>query len=166
MVLWLAVVKICFVMFGSCCDILLTIQDDCKSAVDGDTVSIFCQRTQIGAVIGFIGMASGFLAAVARYLNHSPNKDALYTELLLSIFLTVMFAVSLGLITGIGGPGQAVGDLYYGSWLAFFAAMGSATGLYQEIKDAKDDVEFFDGKVGTNNKSASIDFPVTDFQQM
>jgi choline-glycine betaine transporter len=153
-------------MFGSCCDILLTIQDDCQSAVYGDTVSIFCQRTQIGAVIGFLGMASGFLAAIARYLNHSPSKDVLYTELLLSIFLTVMFAVSLGLITGIGGPGQAVGDLYYGSWLAFFAAMGATTGLYQEIKDAKEKIEFFDWKVGSNNKNTVIDFPVTDFQKM
>ena len=101
MVLWLAVVKICFVMFGSCGDILLTIRDDCEAAADGDTVSIFCQRTQIGAVIGFLGMACGFLAAVGRYITHSPSKDALYSELLLSIFLTVMFAISLALITGI-----------------------------------------------------------------
>jgi len=166
MILWLAVVKICFIMFGSCCDILLTVQDDCQAAVYGDTVSIFCQRTQIGAVIGFLGMASGFLAAIARYLNHSPSKDVLYTELLLSIFLTVMFAVSLGLITGIGGPGQVVGDLYYGSWLAFFAAMGATAGLYQEIKDAKEDMEFFDWNVDSNNKKTVINFPVTDFQKM
>ena len=107
-------------MFGSCGDILLTIRDDCEAAVDGDTVSTFCQRTQIGAVIGFMGMTCGSLAALGRYLTHSPSKDALYSELLLSIFLTVMFAVSLGLIAGIRGPGQAVGDLYHGSQKVFF----------------------------------------------
>jgi len=132
-VLWLGVVKICFVMFGSCVDILMTIGSQCKAAENGDDTDVFCKRTEAGAFFGFLGMAAGFLAAVYRFFIPSPSVKGLIAESVMSSVLALIFAFSLAMVTGIGGPGQAVGDLYYGSWLAFFAALGVASGLYVEV---------------------------------
>lgn len=132
-VLWLGVVKICFVMFGSCIDILMTVGSQCKAAETGDDTDVFCKRTEAGAVFGFLGMAAGFLAAVYRFFIPSPSVNGLIGESAMSSILAIIFAFSLAMVTGIGGPGQAVGDLYYGSWLAFFAALGVASGLHVEV---------------------------------
>lgn len=144
MVLWLAVVKICFVMFGSCVDILISNRNICREAEDGDDTDIFCKRTAAGAIFGFLGMASGFGAALYRFFFPTPSINGLVGETIMSTILAIIFAFSLGMVTGIGGPGQAVGDLYYGSWLAFFAALGVAASLYAEVlKQRKKESEMY-----------------------
>ena len=140
-VLWIAVVKICFVMFGSCCDILLSVRSQCQASVHGDATATFCERTVAGAVLGFVGMAAGFFAAIFRYMYPFPQLDGLKIEAAMASILAVLFAISLALITGIGGPGQSVGDLYYGSWLAFLASLGVATSLYSEIRNQERDLD-------------------------
>ena len=158
--MWLVVVKICFVMFGSCIDILLTIRDQCQAAEKGDDIDVFCKRTEAGAVFGFIGMAAGFLAGVYRFFFPSPPVKALVKETIMSAMLAIMFAFSLAMVTGIGGPGQAVGDLYYGSWLAFFAAVGVAGSLYAEVEKEKSKESLFvssDSSATTGNDSNFID---------
>jgi len=125
-------------MFGSCCDILLSVQDQCRAAEHGDATATFCERTVAGAILGFIGMAAGFFAALFRYFNPTPSGRKQKTEAIMAAVLTALFAISLGLITGIGGPGQSVGDLYYGSWLAFLASLGVTSSLYSEIKNRDD----------------------------
>ncbi len=121
-------------MFGSCVDILLSVKDQCSAATHGDSTAIFCERTQWGAGLGFIGMAAGFLAAVFRFFNPNPGVHGQTAEAVMSFILTVLFAMGLFLVTGIGGPGQSVGDLYYGSWMAFLASVFTTTNLYSEIK--------------------------------
>ncbi len=120
-------------MFGSCIGILLSIRSFCQAAEEGDSTDIFCKRTSAGAIFGFLGMASGFLAALYRFFIPNPPINGLIGESIMSTILAIIFAFNLGMVTGIGGPGQAVGDLYYGSWLAFFAALGVATSLYAEV---------------------------------
>jgi len=120
-------------MFGSCIDILLSIKDQCQSANQGDDTDVFCKRTEAGAVFGFIGMATGVFAALYRFYMPFPSIKGLMGESIMSTILAIIFALSLAMVTGIGGPGQAVGDLYYGSWLAFLAALGVACGLYTEV---------------------------------
>jgi len=134
-VLWLTIVKICFVMFGSCCDILLTVRDQCQAAAHGDETATFCQRTIAGAIVGLVGMIAGTLAALFRYLHPNPKGLNQIFEALMATVLTILFSLSLALITGIGGPGQSVGDLYYGSWLAFLASLGVAVSLFSEFKN-------------------------------
>lgn len=157
--MWLVVVKICFVMFGSCIDILLTIRSQCQAAEKGDGIYVFCKRTEAGAVFGFIGMAAGFLAGVYRFFFPSPSVKALKRETIMSTLLAIMFGFSLAMVTGIGGPGQAVGDLYYGSWLAFFAAIGVASSLYAEVEKEKSKENMFvssDSSATTGNESGFI----------
>ena len=123
--------------FGSCIDIILSIGDKCKAAEKGDDTDVFCKRTEAGAIFGFIGMVTGFLAAVYRFYVPNPSINGVIGESIMSTILAIIFAFSLAMVTGIGGPGQAVGDLYYGSWLAFLAALGVAGGLYSEVLKKK-----------------------------
>jgi hypothetical protein len=46
----------------------------------------------------------------------------------------LVFAVALAVITGIGGPGQSVGDLFYATWLAFLVSLGIAVSCYRELR--------------------------------
>jgi len=124
-------------MFGSCIDILVTIREDCAAAESGDDTNVFCKRTEIGAVIGILGCAAGFFAAVFRFFYPAPSVKGLIGESIMSSILTILFALCLAMVTGIGGPGQAVGDLYYGSWLSFFSALGIASSLYAEATKQK-----------------------------
>jgi len=39
---------------------------------------------------------------------------------MVSCILALMMLFAVGRITGIGGPAESVGDLYYSTWLAFF----------------------------------------------
>ena len=60
-------------MFGSCCDILLTVKDSCQAAEHGDDTATFCERTIAGTIISSIGMALGSLAALVRFFNPNPK---------------------------------------------------------------------------------------------
>mmetsp|Transcript_14424 Transcript_14424/g.20988 ORF Transcript_14424/g.20988 Transcript_14424/m.20988 type:complete len:130 (+) Transcript_14424:2-391(+) len=79
-------------------------------------------------------MAAGFSAALYRFFVPKPSIHGQTTEAAMSFILTGVFAVSLFLITGIGGPGQSVGDLYYGSWMAFLASLVASSSIYSDIK--------------------------------
>ena len=153
--LWLVVVKICFVMFGSCCDILLSVRDQCEASTRGDATATFCERTVAGAVVGFVGMVAGCLGAIFRYVYPSPSLRGMRMEAAMSLSLTILFSISLALITGIGGPGQSVGDLYYGSWLAFLASLGVSSSLYSEIKMQERDSDYDANPEEFSNKGRS-----------
>ncbi|GFH56102.1 hypothetical protein CTEN210_12578 [Chaetoceros tenuissimus] len=148
-VLWAAVVKVCFVMFGSCCDILLTVKDSCQAAEHGDDTATFCERTIAGTIISSIGMALGSLAALVRFFHPNPRGTLQKAEAIMATFMAVLFAFSLALITGIGGPGKSVGDLYYGSWLAFLATLVVAMNLINEVRNSDDRELDILGSVGT-----------------
>ena len=119
-------------MFGSCVGIFLSIWEEYVVSKDSD-VLLFCLRTKIGAFLSIIGMVFPFFA-IAYRIFFKENKKQLYAELILAQALTIIFGISLALITGIGGPGQKVGDLYYASWFAFVASLGSACSLHEELR--------------------------------
>ena len=126
--------KICFVMFGSCIDIFLAVRQECKASEDIENNTTFCWRTQVGAALGLFGMIIGGTAALLRGINPKPSRSQLFIEASMAAILCALFAIGLGLITGIGGPGQIVGDLYYASWLAFMASLGATGSCYEEIR--------------------------------
>jgi uncharacterized membrane protein len=54
--------------------------------------------------------------------------------MIISIFLVFLFGAAVALITGIGGPGQSVGDLYYSTWCAFLISIGIFVSCFEQIK--------------------------------
>ena len=128
-ILWLAIVKVCFVVFGAGVHIWYSINDTCDS---GNT---FCKRTEFATLVGLIGMSMGSLVALWHMVQKTETRVHLYVEMSLSIALLVLFGVGAFVITTIGGPGESVGDLYYATWLAFLVSLAIVKGCHDHIKN-------------------------------
>jgi len=81
--------------------------------------------------------------------------------MVVSIFLVLLLGVAVALITGIGGPGQSVGDLFYGTWLAFLTSIGLVITCYEELRHA--DLEHLEVAVEPNEDGYK---PAAAFVQM
>ena len=60
-----------------------------------------------------------------------------HLELVVSLFFVFLFSAAVALITGIGGPGQSVGDMFYSTWLAFWVSLGISIQSYKELNTAE-----------------------------
>jgi len=127
-IVWIAIIKISFVILGAAFHVWHTISGRCQ--IDEITYGAvtFCSRTVLALVVALVGMLVGGLVVLVRlavlYCSKCSNSLMIrlqaHVEMLISMFLVLLFGVAVALITGIGGPGQSVGDLYYSTWLAFF----------------------------------------------
>jgi hypothetical protein len=129
-VLWAANVKVCMVTLGASLHIWHNISDSCTSpgvedAVGDLTVSdTFCGRTKLGIGVAVTGICLGWLCIISRVLGCPiTSRCRPYLETLLSIVLIIVYGAGLALLTGMGGPGQSVGDLFYASWLSFVVSV-------------------------------------------
>jgi hypothetical protein len=126
-VIWAGNVKVCMVTLGASLHVWHGIADGCVPDFDEDLEegnAAFCTRTRFAMAIGVTGILSGWLVMVSRILGCPiPKKFRTYVETCLSVLLILMFGVGVALVTGIGGPGQTVGDLFYSSWLSFFVSL-------------------------------------------
>ena len=96
-----------------------------------------CNVLRTNTVRRYIGLywyGGWVLSRVISFFVPKPSIHGQTTEAAMSFILTGVFSVSLFLITGIGGPGQSVGDLYYGSWMAFLASLVASSSIYSDIK--------------------------------
>jgi archaellum biogenesis protein FlaJ (TadC family) len=85
-------------------------------------------------------------------------KIRAYVEMIVSFFLMMLFGMAVVLITGIGGPGQSVGDMYYSVWLCFFVTIWLALTCLKQIQEADDTKENQEGE--TNQMSTIYSPPV------
>ena len=71
-----------------------------------------------------------------RALRHFHRALA-HLELLVSLFIVFLFIAAVALITGIGGPGQTVGDMFYSTWLAFWVSLGISIQSFKQLNTAE-----------------------------
>ncbi|GAX14877.1 hypothetical protein FisN_29Lh089 [Fistulifera solaris] len=141
-IVWATIVKVCFVILGAALHIWHTISGNCGfDEITTGAVS-FCSRTVLAIIIALTGMAVGGLVVLGRMLSMSfprcrCNLLQAHVEMLISLFLVLLFGTAVALITGIGGPGQSVGDLYYSTWLAFLFSFGAFVSCYGEISTSE-----------------------------
>jgi hypothetical protein len=142
--LWFGLVKVCFVILGASFHIWHNIQDSCTlEDIESSGAIDFCSRTVFAIIVSLVGMAVAGAVTLTRVLvkwccpGFYPHVQS-HVEMILSAFLVLLFGVALAFITGIGGPGQSVGDLFYWSWLAFLVSLGLGMACHGEIK--KDEV--------------------------
>jgi hypothetical protein len=139
---WAAIVKVCFVILGAAAHIWYKISSSCADEENEAGTVTFCSRTIFSMVVALTGVLMGCLVLLARILSFpSNNRVRIHFEAAISVFLVLFFGVSVALITGIGGPGQSVGDLYYSSWLAFWVCIGIGISCYDQIKIDEMEVE-------------------------
>jgi hypothetical protein len=146
-VVWVAVAKVCFVILGAGFHIWHNIGGACSAMEDMKSGAVtFCARTVFAIVVAFTGMfVSGFVAffrfLYASFCHSSTTRSRAHVEMVISLFLVMLFGAAVGLITGIGGPGQSVGDMFYATWLAFLVAIGLMLVTFEEVRrlDSGDD---------------------------
>ena len=134
LIMWFAIVKVTFVMFGAGLHIWLNIADTCKisnGAWQKQPLS-FCNRTAFAVAVGITGTAVAFVVMILRALRKS-SRAQVYVEMFLSGLFVIIFGVAAFVITSIGGPGQSVGDLYIATWLSFLVSIGVCISCYDEL---------------------------------
>ena len=142
-IVWIGICKVCFVIFGAGMHIWLNISNKCDIAELMGAVT-FCSRTVLAIIVSLTGMLVGGLVVLIRffqkiYKSCQCDRVQAHIEIILSSFLLLLFAAAVALITGIGGPGQVVGDLYYSTWLAFAVSLGIFLHCYDQITQADDE---------------------------
>lgn len=135
---WVAICKVCFVTLGASLHIWWNIADKCDIAELTTGAVTFCSRTVLAIIVSLVGTVVGGLVAFIRIvLSFCPswncNRVQVHAEMFLSIFFVLLFGATVALITGIGGPGQSVGDLFYSSWLSFGVSIYIFANCYYQI---------------------------------
>jgi len=136
-IIWAAVGKVSFVILGAACHIWHTISDQCDIVEIQNSAITFCSRTILSMFVASTGMMVAALVVFVRVLlplRYLSSRSRAHCETVLSIFLVFLFGAASGMITGIGGPGQSVGDLYYSTWLSFWVSIGIFVTCYDQIK--------------------------------
>lgn len=137
LVVWAAIGKVCFVILGAAGHIWHTISDQCDIIEIQNSAITFCSRTILAMIVAGTGLVIGGSVVCIRVLVPTScfsTRSRAHCEAILSIFLVLLFGVAAAMITGIGGPGQSVGDLYYATWLAFWVSIGIFVSCYDQIK--------------------------------
>ena len=138
-VVWLAICKVCFVLLGAGYHVWHTISDTCTVENIHLYTVTFCSKTLFAISISLIGMFVAGSVALTRILMTMfwPTfsiKIRCYVEMIVSFIMMLLFGMAVVLITGIGGPGQSVGDMYYSTWLCFFVTIGLVLVCLEQIR--------------------------------
>ena len=138
--LWAGICKVCFIILGASLHIWHTISDNCEFDEITLGAVTFCSRTVLAIMVSLTGMLVGGLVVLGRiFIMLCPNCRAArfqsHIEMLISLFLVFLFVAAVALITGIGGPGQSVGDLYYSTWGAFWVSVGIFVSCYHQLNE-------------------------------
>lgn len=118
LVLWFAIIKVCFVVLSSSLHVYINIHSVCTS--ETNFYSSTCYRTVFAIIAGCLGEVVAFIAAVFRIFE---LKHFMVVEAISAIFLAILYSFGAAYITGMSGPGQTVGDLYYATWVCFFVSL-------------------------------------------
>ena len=146
-VVWIAVCKVCFVIFGAGVHIWHTISDTCTLNDIQSGLVTFCSRTIFAIAVSCTGMLVAGLVALCRILvatacpNYFTRRVRAHVEMVVSFFLMLLFGTAVATITGIGGPGQSVGDMFYATWFAFLVTIALVIVCYNEISTEENGVK-------------------------
>jgi len=141
-ILWFGLVKVGLIMVGASSHLWIEIKDSCRAGLsqEDDIIATsflqsasFCWRTNFSLYAGLIVTSlsicvSGMLVLKCNYVIWFQN--------IVGSALTAFLTLGVGFITGMGGPGASVGDLYYSTWLAFALSVAiSSSWIKKSLKN-------------------------------
>lgn len=137
---WVAIWKVCFVILGAGLHVWRTISDNCEFDEITYGAVTFCSRTILAITVALTGLSVSSIVVVSRFLlslcpSCGCQRLQSHVEMLTSLFLVFLFVAAVALITGIGGPGQSVGDLYYSTWLAFWVSLSTFVSCFRQLNE-------------------------------
>ena len=93
--------------------------------------SPYCFRTKFGIVVGAIGTAIALLVVGMKMVTAIAS---LVVEAVLSFSLCVLNGFGVAYLTSPAGPGSAIGNLYYFSWLSWLCSFLLIASLYEDYQ--------------------------------
>lgn len=129
--LWAGFLACQMIVMGSCANIL---DKNCNAYREYgyDTNGSYCRRTRFGISVGAIGTTVALGVVAMKMLTQiSPTV----VEGSLSLFLAVMNGFGVAYLTSPSGPGSAIGNLYYFSWLSFLSSFMLMADVWQDYRD-------------------------------
>lgn len=142
---WSALLAASLIVMGACANIL---DQDCNPQIQSDT---YCKRTRYGIALG--ATATFFSLAVVA-LKIATTAAPFVAEGFFALILTIMYTAGVAVITSAKGPGSAIGNLYYFSWIGFvccFLLLASC------IEDYKGGSKAADGQNGNHNGDIQVE---------
>ena len=125
---WASLLAASLVVMGNCANIF---DQECSPQVETDT---FCQRTKYGLALGAVATTLS-LAVVG--LKIATTAAPFVVEGIFSFILTVMYAFGVAFITSPKGPGSAIGNLYYFSWIGLLCCFVLGASCFDDFKGGK-----------------------------
>eukprot|EP00525_Craspedostauros_australis_P011792 CAMPEP_0198121488 /NCGR_PEP_ID=MMETSP1442-20131203/32297_1 /TAXON_ID= /ORGANISM="Craspedostauros australis, Strain CCMP3328" /LENGTH=321 /DNA_ID=CAMNT_0043780305 /DNA_START=211 /DNA_END=1176 /DNA_ORIENTATION=+ len=126
--MWGGMLACALVVMGSSANIL---QRDC-SGEDPES-DLFCRRTLFGVAVGAI---STIFSLGVVGMKMATTTAPFVLEIIFAILLIFLNAFGVAFITSPKGPGTAIGNLYYFSWLSFLCSVALVASCYDDYKNA------------------------------
>jgi hypothetical protein len=124
---WSALLASLLVVLGACANVF---DQDCNPRVETET---YCKRTIYGLSMGAIGT---FFSLIIVGLKLATTSAPFMLEAVMSLILTCMTGFGVAFLTSAKGPGAALGNLYYFSWISVFCAAIVMANCFEEYKGA------------------------------
>lgn len=131
--LWAAFMTTSLVVMGSAANIF---DDKCDYE---DKPVKFCNRTILAVVLG---CQSTVCCLVIVGMKVSSGNAPLVLELVFGVVMFVAYSFGVAYITSEEGPGSALGNLYYFTWLSFTLAFLVAASCFEEYQARNDDCAY------------------------
>ena len=124
---WSALFAFSVVVMGTSANIY-----DADCTISGRNAT-WCKRTALAVSLGTIGTIFALIIIGLKIFANAP----FVMEVLTSFFLFFAWAIGIGFITGEGGPGAPIGNLYHFSWFTFLSTFAIGSSCYEDYAAAK-----------------------------
>lgn len=125
---WSGLLASSLIVMGACANIL---DQNCNPQIETDT---YCQRTKYGIALG--ATATTFSLVIVA-IKIATSVAPFVVEGMSALFLTIMYAFGVAVITSAKGPGSAIGNLYYFSWIGFICCFLLGASVIEDYKGSK-----------------------------
>jgi hypothetical protein len=102
----------------------------------------FCRRCQLGIALGILTTITALVVVVLKIGITSSNKlSSLFTaEMVLSGMMMGSEAVGVAFLTGQGGPGAPLNNLYYSTWGTLVVSLVLVANCVEDYSTAKGEI--------------------------
>lgn len=127
--LWSGMLAASVVVMGACINVL---EINCNQE-DDNFIRSYCERTKFGISVGALGV---FFSLVVVGIKLATAAAPFVVEGILSFLLSILNAFGVAYITSAKGPGSAIGNLYYFSWISFLCSTMLVASCYSDYTSA------------------------------
>jgi hypothetical protein len=120
---------------------------DCKAA-DNSGLEL-CKRTKFAVSMGVVGFV---LAAVMTFLVQQKMQLTVCSELVITTLQLILWCFGVGYITFGKGPGAAIGNLFFSTWIAFILTVFLFAVSFREFVATREAANNNNGETSSPNQ--------------